>query len=423
MKYRLADTNQSHNVRNISGRNVYRLVALRDIPLYGVRAGDEGGLVDSARVLSQEGDCWISFGARVLGNVSIREHAYIGDNANVYGRSDKFSITISGVASVRGNAKVMISEDNEAFQNTVIKEKARIYNNTIVRDAGEISGTVCIRGSAEINGATEIAGDSDIFEKAKVNSYARVLRRSSISGNAIVKTDSIVDNSRILGNAVIPIGAHVLNAQYSEDGSINSGEIFYQDAKNSDIYQAVKDIYKGTITASHITHNHIPSASFPSASTTVTVEVKDALNLLQEVRNDIAAYESDIVKIIKYPVMTDRTDSYTLEMMQALKLANRLALNPTHTGFVASVFDLEKKFLAAESHALKMASSGLTELELKKTGRASDLLAIAANEASTEQEKKAAFKQAFKQLEGVIMVPESAVETFRIKIGLKELEA
>lgn len=423
MKYNLVEkTPNAHGV-NIPGRIVYRLVALRDIPLYGVRAGDEGGLVDSPRILSQEGDCWISFGARVLGNVFIREHAYIGDSANVYGRSEKFSITVSGVSSIRGSAKVMTSEDNEAFQNTVIKEKVRIYNNAIVRDAGEISGTVCIHGSSEINGAAEVSGDADVFDKAKINSYARILGRSSIAGNTIVKTDAVVDNSRILGNAVVPIGSRVINAQYSADGIIASGEIFYQDRKNPDIYKDSKGLYHGTITSNHITHNHLSVGNPQPLPDAMTVEIRDALNLLQEVRNDIGDYESDIVKIIKYPVMTDRTDSYTLDMMQALKLSSRLALNPTHTGFVASVFDLEKKFLAAESHALKMASSGLSEAELRKTGRASDLLAIASDEASTEQEKKMAFKQAFKQLEGVIMVPESAVETFRIKIGLKELEA
>lgn len=421
MKYRLTEATQETKGLNTAGRAVYRLVALKDIPLYGVREGDLGGLVDSARILSQEGDCWIAAGARAIGNVSIREHAYIGDNASVYGRSDKFSISISGVASVKGNAKVLTSEDNEAFQNTVLKEKVKIYDNAILRDAGEIFGTACIHGFAEINGASEVSGASDIFEKAKINSYARILGRSSIFGNAIVKTEAVVENSRIMGNAVILIGAHLKNAQYSEDGTMLSGEIAHRDPKS--LNNSNTSFALGAVTANHITHNHFSTDISPTKPVVLSVETQDALNLLEEVKNDIASYESDIVKIIKYPVMTDRTDSYTLAMMQALKLANRLAMNPTHTGFVASVFDLEKKFLAAESHVLKMASSGLSELELKKTTRASDLLAIAANEASTEQEKKVAFQQAFKQLEGVVMVPDVAVEAFRVKIGLKELEA
>lgn len=79
--------------------------------------------------------------------------------------------------------------------------------------------------------------------------------------------------------------------------------------------------------------------------------------------------------------------------------------------------------MAAESNAMKLSSSLLSGEELKKMDKAKDLLAIASNEASTEHEKKVSFQQAFKQLEGIIVVPEMAVDTFRAKIGLKEIEA
>lgn len=75
-----------------------------------------------------------------------------------------------------------------------------------------------------------------------------------------------------------------------------------------------------------------------------------------------------------------------------------------------------------DSFALKTASTMLSATDKKKVDKVDDLLAIASNDASTEHEKKIAFQQAFKHLEGIIVVPEVAVETFKVKIGLKELE-
>ncbi|HSN50323.1 MAG TPA: hypothetical protein VLR52_03750, partial [Bacteroidales bacterium] len=150
---------------------------------------------------------------------------------------------------------------------------------------------------------------------------------------------------------------------------------------------------------------------------------QDALDLFDEVKSKIESYESDIVKIIKYPTMTDRTDSLTREMVRFFNLATRYLSRPESEKFMDAVAALEDAFLAAESNALKIASSLLSESDKKKMELAKDLLAIASNEVSSENEKKVSFKQAFKQLEGVLVVPDSAVDAFRIKVGLKELEA
>jgi hypothetical protein len=56
---------------------LYRIRALRDIPLYGVKAGDLGGFVESEKNLSQDGDAWISGNALVSGNARIEHDAYI----------------------------------------------------------------------------------------------------------------------------------------------------------------------------------------------------------------------------------------------------------------------------------------------------------------------------------------------------------
>lgn len=416
MKYRLIKNVKETPWGKETIDSLYRLVALRDIPLYGVQEGDLGGLVSAESVLSQYDDCWISHNAKVTGNVFIVDNAYIGESARITGKSEKYSIMITGTATIKGNARISTSEDNEAFQNVFITDKVRIYGSPLIQDCGRISNNVTIQGSVVISGSKEISGDSALFENAKLNKGVKVLGRSNIFGNAIIRTGAVIENSRVAGNANIPVNVHLKDGDVDSEGFLKSGQ-----------WNLLDNAVTAGSSGEQKFYSSPPPPNFSEPIKTVSpvldTATKDALNLLEEVKHDLAVYETDIVKIIKYPVMTDRTNSYTLEMMQALKLANRLALNPSHTGFVASVFDLEKKFLAAESNALKMASSGLNELELKKAGRASDLLAIASDEASTEQEKKLAFKQAFKQLEGVIMVPEAAMETFKIKIGLPELEA
>lgn len=391
---------------------LFRLVALRDIPLYGVRAGDYGGLVPSGSTLSQYDDCWIGDGVQVTGNVFVVDNAYLGGNARVSGHSEKYSIMISGLARIYGNARVSTSHDNDAFQNMFLSEKVKIFNNAQVKDAGKLGGEASIAGSSILIGVKEVSGSSVLLGEAQVNRGVKLLGATALSGNVVVRSGSILENVRAVGNTVISANSHFVDAEFDDDGKMIFGK--------GDII--VEGLYDGAITPAHIANHGVPLS--PALGTVaLPVETKDALNLLEEIKNDLASYETDIVKIIQYPLMTDRTDNFTLEMMQALRLATRLALNPSHADFVGSVFDLEKKFLAAESHALKMASSGLNEVEMKKKDRASDLLAIASNEASSEQEKRVAFKQAFKQLEGVVMVPDMAVEAFRVKIGLKELEA
>jgi hypothetical protein len=82
-KYELLDVDEA--------TGLHRIRALRDIPRYGVRAGDIGGLVAGPDNLSQDGDGWVSGDGRVSGN------GRVSGDGRVYGRRD--ILTISPVAS------------------------------------------------------------------------------------------------------------------------------------------------------------------------------------------------------------------------------------------------------------------------------------------------------------------------------------
>ena len=463
-------------------RVVYRIKALRDIPLYGVKKGDLGGEVTSISTLSQEGECWIGAQAQVFGTVFVTDDAYIGEKAFVSNDIDNHSIKICGKARIQGSARVTLDTKIMSLPNhSLITGNVNIHGNAQISNLGFAEGNIDIYGYAVLLGVKQITGVVDICGSANLSSGVTVAGDSRIVENAIVEENATVYNSILRQESRVRAGSAVHNEVLGEEPvysgysqtsmkTLKDAEKYFSinilpETSESSIYhnrQTFKSIEKhlydldevkslnnskaeselitdflNQIARKHGSNAYVPQKALVSNSNTKNtsvktvasqnyapedIEITDAVNLLAEIKNDLLSYESDIVKILQFPVMTDNTDPFTLDMVAALKLTDRLALNPSHKRFVASVFDLEKKFLAAESNARRIASTRLTTGEKKGTDRARDLISIAADEASSEQEKKVAFKQAFKQLEGIIAVPDVAVDTFRVKIGLKELE-
>ena len=85
----------------VNTNGLYRIRALRDIPLYGVKAGDLGGWVASEGNLSQAGDAWVTDSAWVYGSALVAGSARVYDSARV---TD--SARVSGDAQVYGDAWV-----------------------------------------------------------------------------------------------------------------------------------------------------------------------------------------------------------------------------------------------------------------------------------------------------------------------------
>ena len=63
-KYEL--TNETKTLAG--GTVLHRIRALRDIPRFGVKAGELGGFVEEENNLSQDGDAWVSGNTKVYGN-------------------------------------------------------------------------------------------------------------------------------------------------------------------------------------------------------------------------------------------------------------------------------------------------------------------------------------------------------------------
>lgn len=380
-----------------------QLVALKDIPKYGVKAGDLGGFVEGKHVLSQNGDCWIGEEAKVYGAVEVKDDSYVGGKASILNNFPSVKLIISEEASVTGHAQLCIYRDEDKpgpEHGMHISDQVKISGEATLGNVMEVLGKARISGAVKLEGCESISGDSDVSGEAVLNAGTRLI-------DTVVSGKSVINRRSVLTGCIVK-DAEVLSFTKSTHTT------FEGDLVKEGTSLPVTSIEESTREISGITAEEVSAVEIP--------ELSDVMMTFNELKESISSYEKDIVKLIKYPVMADRTDAYTRAMVKALNVASRFSRKPESEEFRNAVSELEDAFLAAESNALKIASSELSDEAKRKAEKAKDLLAIAANEASSEHEKKVSFKQAFKQLEGVIAVPEVAVDAFRIKVGLKEIE-
>jgi carbonic anhydrase/acetyltransferase-like protein (isoleucine patch superfamily) len=415
---------------------VYRLKALRDIPEHGVKTGDLGGLVTDKTALSHTGSCWIGEGARVIGWAYIQDSAYIYNEATIVNQHVSMPVYVTKKAKISGSAFLVKSRENH--------RKMTIGEDAVVSGQVKITDIENIVGSSSVQGYAVLDGCQGLYDKAEVSGHALVGKGVVISGSSKVSDDAIINDGVRLTDVIVRGKAEIGAGEILNDGVFEQEGVFVsrkrsrreimipgaEPAGSQPGVSAFRDDEGNEFREISIT-DVIHGVSGDNASTEATNKEEmsvlnedsvEALALFNEIKESIDSYESDIVKLIKYPVMTDGTNAFTMKMVKAFKLSKRLSSKPESERFIASVAVLEDAFIAAESNALKIASSLFSEEEAKKAQKAKDLFRIASNEASTEQEKKVAFIQGFKALEGVLVVPEVAVDAFRIKIGLQELE-
>ena len=137
-----------------------------------------------------------------------------------------------------------------------------------------------------------------------------------------------------------------------------------------------------------------------------------------KIRSEWMAYETDILKIVDFPLLSDMSEPVTIKLHEALRNAvmhepknvNAMRNIPFETSsYNTAVTELDTAFRAAESKARLSSWNKFTMEEKKRLQRAKDLLAMALNGASTPSERQAAYKQAIKSLQGLIEVPKATI--------------
>ena len=176
-KYELLDLDEA--------TGLHRIRALRDIPRYGVRAGDIGGLVAGPDNLSQDGDGWVFDNACVSDNGRVYDNACVFDNACVSGNGQ-----ISGNACVSGNGQ--ISGNACVFGNGQISGNARVSGNGRVSGNARVSGDGRVSGNARVSGDGRVSGNARVFDNGRVSGNARVFDNGRVSGRRDILTISPV---------------------------------------------------------------------------------------------------------------------------------------------------------------------------------------------------------------------------------------
>lgn len=87
MKYALKSGSGAQLPNGVMLQTIIARLDFTTIDGVEVKDGDEGGLVQSANNLSQEGKCWIHKGGRVYGKARVLEDAVVCANVDVNGRS------------------------------------------------------------------------------------------------------------------------------------------------------------------------------------------------------------------------------------------------------------------------------------------------------------------------------------------------
>lgn len=440
---------------------MYRIMALRDIPARNVKAGDFGGWVSAKGILSHEGDCWIGGEAKVFLEYTTR--SWIGGDALV---TDQAIVYGTGLATIKIYENAIVEDSASIFVNgsssiSLIHADARVSGTAVVKNSPVVTGKISdnslvvesyVLGDSHVSGDSKVS-NSKILDTAMVMGNAMVthavIRESSVvTDDAIISGTEVRGAAKVLGNANVKEGSLICENAVVTDralickDAVIAGESIIKD--DAIVSEGAHVLGKSIISKHRIIGIYEKLTDFMSTEDRTAIPAPPSMKELTEtaspleseisgiqnyclrldgLRKEISAYGNDIVKLLKFPIMSDLRDENTLDMMLALKNSSRIDPARSPKKFRKSVDLLERKFMKAESNALLISATAFSDDQRKKADKARDLFAIACNDVSSEQEKRSAFKQGFRQLEGVVIITDSAVENMRIKVGIPELEA
>lgn len=160
-----------------------RIVALRDIPRWRVKAGDLGGHVGGQDVLSQSGDAWVASGG------SVGARASVGEDALIRG-------AVLDCARVEGQAAV--------WSGATVCGRALVNGTVDVCEGAQVGGLAVLAGSVKVRPNALVHGDAMFSACENICSYADVSRPDH------VLSAQVVASSRFRANLCRTVCGHRL---------------------------------------------------------------------------------------------------------------------------------------------------------------------------------------------------------------------
>jgi len=141
-------------------------------------------------------------------------------------------------------------------------------------------------------------------------------------------------------------------------------------------------------------------------------------------------FELDVAKLIDYPLVTDMREPLTQAFHRAKRIADglrpedpaELRLEGALERYRDAVRDYEVAFEVAVREAKRRAQSDFDDAERGRLQAAQRLMALAENEASTPAERQSAYRQARRELDGLIALPDATAHDIERRIA-GEIEA
>jgi hypothetical protein len=128
------------------------------------------------------------------------------------------------------------------------------------------------------------------------------------------------------------------------------------------------------------------------------------------------SYELDAAQILDFPLITDMRDPLTMSFHRAKlradllrpSTAEDLLDNPDAAReYLGAVEQYVTAFNAAETEAIRRGRNNFSREEQQRLSRAQSLLRVASDAAATPQERGHAYEVARKELDGLIVLPDS----------------
>lgn len=138
--------------------------------------------------------------------------------------------------------------------------------------------------------------------------------------------------------------------------------------------------------------------------------------------------ESDIMEIVAHPLYSDMRSNATRNFHA--KMAYAIQVEPEDATpyrydhpFIVATVEMGIAWKALKAEALRISDSNFSASERKRLETARNMLAVAFNQTSSQNERQIAYRRAIKELEGLVNVPEQAILTIETITGIKEINA
>lgn len=396
---------------HISGRaNIVRSVINGNVVI-----SEDASLVDT-QVRGDEGS-----GYRISGNASLNRCVMQGTRSLIQGNARIDGTTLVNGVHIHGNTQIERSYIGE-YGTVVLKDDCTISGMQIQPRQGTRI-TICGEASLTNKEMTYKLISTDPNEDIFIGDKVSVIS-SAIRGKAVLMDNAKVSFSEVSGDNVLTGDSKVIHAVLKGKNNLSG------DAVIPENFYAENLVMHSGVATSHTlvqkTIGVLPEGQASSSDTAAVVsdDAQSCIEIIEETISDYESYSTDIIKLLKFPAMVDSTVLETKELMVAIRKAKRAMKSSSDIEALRkSAAELEEAFIVAENRARTLTLSHLDDKAKKTFEEAGQKFAIAANESSTENEKKISFKAGIRSLEGILPLSDEAIFAFKAKVGLLEIEA